>query len=168
MITQINKRNGKQAGVTTVEFAIVGLLVFTIIFGAIEMGRMLFTLNTLRELTYRGARVAVVCPVGDPKIQLAALFDAAGTGNSVLPNLTGANIQVDYLDQSGAILGAPATNPDFANIDFVRVQIVNYSHTFIVPGANISSFSFITKSYPTTLPKESLGINREAAGAVAC
>jgi hypothetical protein len=158
-------RGHRQRGLTTVEFSIVGLLVFLILFGAIEMGRMLFTLNMLKEVTYRGARVAVVCPVGDPKIMQAARFDSRGSGDSVLPNLTDANIDVDYLAGDGSVLGAPATDPDFSNIRFVRVQIVNYTHDFIVP---VVGFSFTTRNYPTTLPKESLGISREGAGAVAC
>jgi len=155
----------RQRGTTTVEFAIVGLVVFIVLFGAIEMGRMMFTLNTLGEATYRSARVAVVCPVGDVKIQQAAMFDSAGSGSSILPNMTAANVQVQYLGATGNLLGAPATDPDFSDIRFVRVEIVNYTHEFFIPGA---SFSFVTRGYPTTLPKESLGISREGAGAIPC
>jgi Flp pilus assembly protein TadG len=147
-----------QKGTTSVEFAIVGLLVFIVLFGAIEMGRMLFTLNTLREATYRGARMAAICTIGNPAIARVAIFNAAGTGStsSILPNLTTSNIQVEYLNNAGTVLASPAIDlVQFASIRFVRVQIVNYTHDFFLPGANIS---FITRSYPATLRSESLGI----------
>ncbi len=57
----------QQTGLATVEFAIVGLLLFVVIFGVIEFGRALFVVNTLTDGTRRAARLAVVCPVGDPK-----------------------------------------------------------------------------------------------------
>jgi Flp pilus assembly protein TadG len=150
---------------SSVEFALVGLVVFTVLLSAIEMGRMMFTLNMLREATFRGARVAAVCPIGDTKIALAAIFDGAGAGTSLLPALTTANIQVNYLDAAGNIIVNPGTAGNFIDIRFVNVQIVNFSHNFLVPALDIS---FTTDSYPATLPTESLGISREGAGAVAC
>lgn len=155
--------NKYQQGLSSVEFALVGLVVFTVLLSAIEMGRVMFTLNMLREATYRGARVAAVCPVGDPKIALAAIFD--GVSTSVLPTLTTANIQVNYLDAAGNNIVNPGAAGNFIDIRFVNVQIVNFSHDFLVPALDIS---FTTKSYPATLPTESLGISREGAGAVAC
>ncbi len=155
----------RQSGLTSVEFAIVGLLAFIVLFGAMEMGRMLFTLNTLREATYRGARAAVICPVNQAKIKQAAIFDASSTGRAALPNLSAANIQVEYLDWNRNLVTSPEAEPGFTSIRYVRVQIINYSHDFILPGSNIS---FVTRSYPVTLPSESLGINKEAGGAIPC
>jgi Flp pilus assembly protein TadG len=89
----------RQHGTTTVEFAIVGLLVFIVLFGAIEMGRLLFTLNTLREVTYRGARMAAICSVDNPAIARIAVFNSAGQGtnSAILPSLTTDNILIEYL-----------------------------------------------------------------------
>jgi len=157
-------RKMNQAGLASVEFAIVGLLVFIVIFGAIEMGRMMFTLNILREVTYRGARVAAVCPVNQNKIKQAAIFDASSSGRTALPNLSAANVQLDYLNAANNIVADPA-GAGFSTINFVRVQIINYSHSFFLPG---SIFSFTTRSYPVTLPAESLGINPEAGAAINC
>ncbi len=51
-----------QRGAAMVEFALIALLFFIILFGIIEFGRAFFTYNTLVEATRRGARVAAVCP----------------------------------------------------------------------------------------------------------
>jgi hypothetical protein len=150
----------KQLGLNTVEFSIVGLLVFIVMFGAIEMGRMLFTLNVLREATYRGARMAVVCTPNNPAVARAAVFNSSGGGTNspILPNLTTDNIEIEYLAGDGTVLTNPASDPaQFVQIRYIRVQIVNYTHDFFLPGA---SFSFAARSYPVTLPKESLGIPR--------
>ena len=145
----------KQCGLTSVEFSIVGLVVFIIIFGAIEMGRFMFTLNTLREATYRGARLAAVCTLNHPNIANAAIFNTNGTG-SVLPNLSTGNIDIQYLNGAGIVLGNPGGDPaQFSQIRFVRVQIIDYTHNFFLPGA---SFTHTAQSYPVTLPSESLGV----------
>lgn len=152
-----------QQGLASVEFAFVGLVVFVVLFAAIEMGRLMFTLNLLREATFRGARLASVCPIGDPQIALTAVFDNSGT--PLLAALTTANIEVNYLGASGNVISNPGNAANFINIRYVKVQIVNFTYNYIIPGLNLS---FTTKSYPTTLPTESLGISREGAGAVAC
>ena len=59
-------RRARQTGTTTVEFAIIASVMFMILFGVIEFGRVMFTANALAESTRRGARLAAVCPVGDP------------------------------------------------------------------------------------------------------
>ena len=51
----------RQRGVAAVEFALVASLLFTLLFGVMEMGRVLFYWNTATEATRLGARLAVVC-----------------------------------------------------------------------------------------------------------
>ncbi len=48
--------NKHMRGTYVVEFAFVGLLVFTLLFGVLEMGRLYFTVNALDEAARRGAR----------------------------------------------------------------------------------------------------------------
>ena len=62
----MNRRT--QGGLTTVEFAIVGLVLLTTLFAIIEFGRIVFTYNVLQEGARRAARVAAVCAVNDPAI----------------------------------------------------------------------------------------------------
>ncbi|HEX6260758.1 MAG TPA: TadE family protein, partial [Woeseiaceae bacterium] len=73
----------RQSGVTTVEFAIVALVLLTVILAVIDISRLYFTVAALNEATRRGARVAAVCPVDDPAIAQAAVFNTLGeTGPS--------------------------------------------------------------------------------------
>jgi Flp pilus assembly protein TadG len=147
------KTRRSQRGLTMVEFSIISGLLFMVLFGIIEFGRALFVVNTLTEATRRGARMAAVCAIGDPTPASVAVFDN-GTGNSaVVYGLTTSNVEIDYLDASGAVIADPSTN--FGSIAYVRAQIVNFQLPliipFIMPTLQLSGFS-------TTLPRESLGV----------
>ena len=77
-----------QAGITTVEFAIVALLVFTMVFGVIEIGRGYYIYTLLDDVARRGARLAAVCPVNDPAIPQMAIYnrrESAGSGADAGP-----------------------------------------------------------------------------------
>ena len=143
----------KQKGLAMVEFALIAPVFFILIFGALEVARLLFVLNTLTEATRRGARVAVVCPVNHTDIKRITLFGASGsTGDStILNNLSDANIDVAYFDEDGV---ATINYPD---IDFVRVSIQNYQHTLLIPFIPADSLILNMPSFATTLPAESLG-----------
>jgi hypothetical protein len=147
-----------QRGITTVEFAIVGMVVMICLLGVIEVSRLLFVINTLGESTRRGARLATVCPVNDPAIAQMAVFNSAGGTNSPIINgLSTANIQLDYLDVTGnPIIGDLSIPANYVTINYVRVQIVNYVHQWIFPGA----WTFNMPPQPSILPRESLGVPR--------
>ena len=142
----------QQTGVYAVEFAIVASVFFVILFGAIEIARLLFTYNVLHEASRRAARLAVVCPVSND-ISSLALFNNA----NILPNLSVQNLEITYLAFDGTV----ATG---TNIDLVKAEIKNYTHQFLVPGLErtINSPSFVT-----TLPRESLGVVYKQ-GTVSC
>ena len=154
----MNRNNLK--GTTTVEFAIVAVAFIAIFFGVIEVSRAFFVLNALEEATRRGARVAAVCPIGDPHIQQTAIFDSSGSGSSpILPNLTTGDIVVQYLNANGGIVANP--NGNFLTIRYVRVSISNtYQTQLAIPFGN---FVFNAPSFSTTLPRESLGIPNQGA-----
>lgn len=143
------------AGVTTVEFAIIGTLLMIVVFGVIEMGRALYVVNVLTEAARRGARMAAVCPVGDPKPAQVAVFDTGGGTSSVVSGLTESNVLVQYLDSSGNVLAAPASN--FGSIQYVRVSITGFTMSLFIPvlapTLNLSGFA-------ATMPRESLGVPR--------
>jgi len=145
-----------QRGTTTVEFAIVGAVLLTVIFAAIEFGRIVFTLNMLQEGARRAARVAAVCAVGNPAVADAAVF-------MTLPGLTTSNVAVEYLDQGGAPLANPA-GANYSLIHYVRVRIVNYSFPIAIPFINPT---FVAPEFSSTLPRESLGVPKFGA-APAC
>jgi Flp pilus assembly protein TadG len=137
----------RQAGTTTVEFAVVGLVTLVLLFVIVEFGRILFSINVLDESARRGARLAAVCPVGDATIAAAATF-------VTLPNLTAGNILTEYLDGNGTVLGDPA-NADYPSIEFVRVRIVNYSFPVAIP---LIATVFAAPEVSSILPRESLGV----------
>ena len=141
----------RQRGTTTVEFAIVGLLLLTLLFAVIEFGRIVFTLNMLQEGARRAARVAAVCEVGNAAVANAAVF-------TDLPGFSTSNVVVEYLDQNGAPTG------NFSSIRYVRVRIVNYSFPIAIP---LTNPTFDAPEFSSTLPRESLGIPKFGA-APAC
>lgn len=150
-----------QAGTTSVEFAIVGLVAMMVLFAVIEFSRLVFVSGSLREATRRGVRMAVVCPINDPAIAQVALFNGPG-GSGTSPLVSGlgpGNIAVDYL----GITGAPTAT--FDEIRYVRVRIANYQHRFLVPMFNLT---FTMPGFPTTMPRESLGVPRVGTGPLPC
>ena len=162
----INRNIYNQRGTTTVEFAIIGAVALLVMLGVMEMARMMFVVNALGESTRRGARMAAVCPVNDPQIAQTAIFNAAGgTASPLIRGLTTANIQLEYLTDLGTpipIAGVP-TQAVFATIKYVRVQVINFNHDFILP---IPIGPFAMPALPVTLPSESLGIATVAAGGI--
>jgi Flp pilus assembly protein TadG len=142
----------RQQGVTTVEFAIVAAVLFTLIFGIIEFGRALFVANALVESTRRGARMAAVCPVGDARPAAVAIFANADGASAIAPGLTTANVVVSYLNSAGAPVANPTAN--LASISFVQVRIVDYTQEMLIP---FVMPSFLMPSFTATLPIESLG-----------
>jgi hypothetical protein len=154
---------GYQRGITTVEFAIVGAVLFTVLFGVIEFGRVLFVANALVEGTRRGARVAAVCPVGSPRVAEAAIFANADGASRIAPDLTTEHVAVSYLDQDGAELPNPGAN--IAAIRYVRVRIVGYQQTMMIP---FVMPEFLMPAFTATLPAESLGYSPTPQAFSAC
>ena len=155
----------RQRGTTTVEFAIIGLVAMVVIFALIEFSRLVFTLNAMNEATRRGARMAAVCPINDPAIAQVTVFNSPGQSGAspILNSLTAANVVVRYLTQTGAQVAPTAAN--FTQIHFVQVRIAGLQHTLVIPLFNLT---FTLPEYPTTLPRESLGIPRVGTGPLAC
>jgi hypothetical protein len=143
-------------GLTTVEFAIVGLLALVALIAVLEVGRALFVFNALDESTRRGARMAVVCAPGDPAIVQTALFATGGGASPLVNGLSADHIAVEYLTTTGSVIADPAAN--YGAIRYVRVRIDDYEHQLLIP---LFMTRFTTPEFPTTLPRESLGVSRE-------
>lgn len=153
----------QQQGVTTVEFAIVGAVLFTVMFSIIEFGRALYVANALVESTRRGARVAAVCPVGDPRAaQVAIIADGNGVSR-IARDLTTGHVAVTYLDQNGATLGNPGAS--YTSIRYVRVRIVGYQMRLMIP---FIAPTLRLPEFGATLPRESLGYSPTLQAFPAC
>jgi len=145
-MTTIQQRR-YQRGITSVEFSIIGTLLFILLFGVIEFGRLLSTFTVLGESTRRAARLATVCPVNDAGIKNTGLF-----GN--LPGFTSTNLSVQYLKDDGTTQVTDFVN-DYNSIAYVRVQVTGYTISLAIPLINPS---ITAPGFPVTLPRESLGV----------
>lgn len=79
-----------QRGSAAVEFALVAAFggLFILLFGVIELGRVLMAMNSANEATALGARVAIVCGMNDSQIKARMM--------QVMPTLKPADIAVSY------------------------------------------------------------------------
>lgn len=124
----------RHRGAVAVEFALIAAIFFTLLFGVMEMSRVLFYMNTAAEATRLGARVAVVCDVNSPIVKTKMI--------NMLSILTAADISVGYTP----------TGCSSSTCESVTVGVTKSVNTFIpfVPlTINLPPFS-------TTLPRESL------------
>jgi Flp pilus assembly protein TadG len=151
-----------QRGLSTVEFALVANVVLILMFAVFEVGRAYFVYAMLDEVTRRGVRVAVVCPINDPAIGQMAIFNTSGNSapSSIVSGLTPGHITVEYLDQNNAVVGNPADTAGFIQIRYVRVRVVGYKHQMQVPIVS-GITNFFMPEFSAVLPRESLGIPRE-------
>lgn len=160
------KRKNMQ-GVYVVEFAIIGLVLFTLLFGVLEMGRLYFTVGALNEVVRRGARLAVVCEISRPEILRRAIFNSASDSGAsrLLSNLDTADLSLTYLDQSGAVVATPNDGgAGFDSIRYVQLNIQNFTFSLLLPGFG---GGFTLPPFRATLPRESLGYDG-ASGVTQC
>lgn len=124
-----------QRGVAAVEFALVAVILFTVLFGITEFGRVLFMMNTTAEATRLGARLAVVCDKDDSVIT-TRMTSLAGFLNP-------GNINVTY-------------SPGGCNADtchYVTVSVTGLTVQSLVP---LIPVNFNMPAFSTTLPRESM------------
>jgi len=100
----IVRRRSAQGGSATIEFALVTLVFFAMLFGVMEVARALYLKSTLQEVTRRAASMAAATDfsnaVAISQVRQSAVFrDSPGAlmlGNPV----TDANVQIEYLSLS--------------------------------------------------------------------
>lgn len=154
----------RQLGATTVEFAIVAAVVFTMMFGVIEVSRGYYVYSMLDDVARRGARLAAVCPVNDPAVPRLAIYNDSGDAgeSDLVRGLTPAHVVIDYLDGANGVVATPGDPANFMQIRYVRARIVGFEHPIILPLlaglTNVQMPEFVS-----ILPRESLGIPREGA-----
>ncbi|UVJ44287.1 pilus assembly protein [Pseudomonas sp. LS1212] len=156
-------RRGMQ-GVYVVEFAIIGLLMFTLLFGVLEMGRLYFTVNALNETVRRGARLAAVCNISDPVVLRRAIYNTAGDkgASGLIANLDTSDLILTYLDKDGGPVASPndlVSATGFRAIRYVRLTLENFKFDLFIPGFGVP---ITLPVFRATLPRESLGRHSEA------
>lgn len=149
-------------GLTTVEFAVAAVVVFLVLFTAIEFARAMFVRAVLEEGARRAARLGAVSSPDAGTIATLrelACFGEAGVCGSFLPGLTPAAIAVRYLDHAGAVVASPSTDP--TSIRHVQVQVsaagaASYRLPLLIPFVEVS---FPVGSIVSVQPAQSLGVN---------
>ena len=134
-----------ERGAALVEFAIAATLLCASIFGALEVGRLLWMHNSLVDATRRAARYAVNRDMGGAS-QLAAKNMAVygnteGTGQPLVQDLTTAQVSISY---DNFQLGGGT----------VTAEIVDYNFNFVLP---LVSQNLSMPRYKTSLTGENAG-----------
>ena len=156
-----------ERGTTIAEFAVVALLFFTIIFGIIEFGRLLYTHNALTDATRRGARYAALHTGASEADQTAVKnyvvygpngeFDPDGNPTSP-PLINGLTTDMVIVNFEGVdIDGDPATvgtTSYGSNLGSATVSIENYQFNLSIP---VIGRTLTLPKYTTTSMAESAG-----------
>ena len=98
-----------QRGAAAVEFALVAIPFFLLMFGAMEFGRLLYLWNTVQEVTRNAARLAVVTDFTNTTaiatIKRAAVFRATDGPLPAASEITNAMVNISYLNALGNEVG---------------------------------------------------------------
>jgi Flp pilus assembly protein TadG len=132
-----------QQGAAIVEFAIVAVVLFTLLLAIMDFGRILFAWNAAAEATRWGARVAVVCDKQSPD-------QIRDKMKRILPELTNANIVINYFNPEGTINNFC----DATNCKGVEVSITGLSVQPISPFMSLVMPQ--VPSFQTYLSRESM------------
>jgi hypothetical protein len=127
------KKRTTRSGAATVEFAIVAPIFFLLVFGLIEMGRMMMLQQSLTNAAREGCRKAVLATTkngsdveADMRDYLQSVIsDAADTGKVRIDvpdnladvasgNILTVSVEVDYLDAGWLPFGYLGLNPTIA------------------------------------------------------
>lgn len=132
---------GAQRGTTAVEFAILALFLFTLLFAILELGRLFYMANTVQEVTRRAAREQVVRWLSDvPRAQRIAVLNApVGDGVVYLPaagEVTNLNVRISFhATLAAAKNGTPTIDAsDFAGIDEDKRPASNHTNCLVNSG----------------------------------
>ena len=164
----MNKK--RMHGTYVVEFAFIGMLVFILLFGVVEMGRLYFTVSALDEAARRGARLAAVCNISDPVVLRRAIFNAstdAGT-SQLITSLATTNLTLTYLDVNGAVVANPGdlvSATGFRAIRYVQLSLQGFVFNLFIPGFGVA---ITLPAFKATLPRESLGRHSDSGEITPC
>jgi len=128
------------SGAALVEFAIVLPILLLLVFGVVDFGRALYTVNNLTSAVREGARLASTQISPDPT-----------TGGSQAAVTTAVQ---SYVVAFGGNAGAPTVSESFVGappaMQSITVQIVNYPFTPITPLAGLIGLGTIRMSPSAT------------------
>jgi hypothetical protein len=161
---KILSQRQNEKGTTVAELAMVALLFFTIIFGIIEFGRLLYTHNALTDATRRGARFAVLHTADVDAVKKEVVYGSNGTFDvdgkptspALINGLTTDMVQVSF--EGVDLDGKPETPGKTAfgsNLGTATVRIENYQFNLSIP---VVGRTLTLPAYETTLTAECAGV----------
>jgi hypothetical protein len=170
-----------QGGTAAVEFAIVALFFFMLVFGILEIARIMYVFNTLQEVTRRAAAAAVNVYPSDmaalASLKQDAVFRSSPGELLLAPPITDSYVRIEYLAYDLSVIptsslpSCAATNQQacMANprsgscIRFVQVQVCDPGNTSTCVAAQsqamfpLINLSILLPKAPTISPVETLG-----------
>lgn len=150
------KRRSDQKGIALVEFTLIATFLLFLLIGIMEMARIMYSMQSLSEMTRRGSRLAAVCYVSDQSDIPALDAITAIAPKGFLPE----HLIIEYLDADGeAVPGNLTVNANFAKIRFVSARIDNFSYQLLIPFITLNLTNFVPQ-FQTIIPAESLGVLR--------
>lgn len=123
-------------GATTVEFALVLLLLLMFVLGLIDFARLLYTWNAAAEVTRAGARYAAVCDDTSKQAEVLARMQ------ELLPQITGVSV----------VWTPSSCTASTCEMVTVSITSMNYSWISPIPGAVAPLIP--TPTAATTLTRE--------------
>jgi hypothetical protein len=183
------KRRKSQAGATLIEFALVFELFLLMVFGIIEIARIMYIYNTLQEVTRRAASAAATSDFSDIAITNAirqnAIFRSSAGVLMLGSPVTDQNVRIDYLAlirqsngsttmteiPTSSLASCPGKNrqiclsdPNASNcIRFVRVRVCDTANTTSCDKLNYQSFTDLVR-LPVKLPTAPTIVPAESMG----
>lgn len=141
----------RQRGALAVEFALVLVVLLVLLFGLVELGRVVFKWNSAVEATRIGARTAAIVAVNDEASVLGAM------NTVMMGELAAANVTVHY-SVDGVTFGRNVCIR--GTCQFVRVTLsYQYRPALVIfqPAMSLLPETISMPTFATTLPVEALG-----------
>lgn len=183
---RFKKSTSVQRGVATVEFALIAIVFFTLLFGVIELGRVIYVWNTVQQITRQAAREATVADFTDvgsggamDKVRWNAVFRKSAGNLPAAAEINDSAVSINYLNACMKTVDTSTTcpsqnityclsNPKGKNcIRFVQVRLCDPANTTgctpilyrpIMLTAFVPGFTGIPiPSSQVVMPAESLG-----------
>lgn len=185
MQTQVNPDSAaprRQAGTAAVEFALVAVVFFSFVFGALEIARAAYLWSTLTQVMNRAARGAAMANPSDPsamsQVRRHAMFGNRAGKLALGGEIDSSYLRIDYLarDRSTMVTVLPpcpvqnivncTNDPNGSScIRFVRVSLcqpgTNCARVPYVPLVRfdaLAAFRFDMPSFTTVVAAQTLGM----------
>ncbi|USD61776.1 pilus assembly protein [Vibrio sp. SCSIO 43140] len=158
-----------QRGLTIIEFTLIAWGLMVLMMFAFEIGRYMFSMQMLNEMTRKAARLGVVCSIED-RLDIRDLSEVAENRPIEFESQ---HLVLSYLDSSGnevSVTGYEGMDDDsktsiFGQIRYVKAEIDGYRFRFMPLLSFIGDSGLLdVPAFTTVLPVESLGVVRPNSG----